>query len=250
MLEAADLSWVEIAALGFVVLAASYIRGLTGFGFSAVLVAGLAFFMDPARAVPLALGYEVIASAVQAPSVWEEIRWRTLSALVVAALVGNPVGLLILANAEPDLLRAVTYGVLLVLTLGLLRRGSGRIEATWAMFFAVGLIAGVVNGATALSGLVLVLAMSFMTVTPAELRATLIAYFFAADLFVVGVLVANDDVGSVDAWRIVVGLPLLIVGVAMGSRMFRGIAPEKFRRITVWLLVSLSAVGLLRVAIG
>ena len=107
-----------------------------------------------------------------------------------------------------------------------------------------------VNGATALSGLVLVVALSFIRVTPSELRATLIVYFLVTNVFVVTLLVATDAVDPTDGWRVVVGLPLLIAGIAIGTRTFRGLAPEQFRAITVWLLLCISAFGMLRVVLG
>lgn len=250
MIQAINFSVPEAIAAGIVLFVASYVRGVTGFGFSAVLVAGLAFIVDPARALPIAFGYEVIASMVQARSVWLEIRWRTLLILSAAAFVGNPIGLTILATVDPGVLRAVVYGALLVLTIGLLRPRVGHVEPTPSVLLAVGLIAGVINGATALSGLVLVLALTYMTITALELRATLVAYFFVSNLFAVGALASTNNIESADGWRVVVGVPVLVVGVALGSRTFRGMQPATFRRLTIWLLLALSLVGILRLAAG
>lgn len=250
MLELVEFSVGEAVAAAFVLFIASYLRGVTGFGFSAAFVAGLAFFIEPSSAVPLALIYEVAASIVQAPGVRTDIQWRTLAILAGAAVLGNPIGLAVLTAAEPDVLRAVVYVTLLVLTLLLVRSGAGSIEPSTMILFGVGVVAGVVNGATALSGLVLVVAMSFMTVTTFELRATLVAYFFVSNLFAVSVLAWRSDLGEVDLWRAVVGLPILTVGVALGSLTFRGLDPAAFRRITVFVLMALAGAGMARLGLG
>ena len=48
-----ELSAGELAFCAVVLLVASYIRGYSGFGFSAVLVAGATFVIEPVAAVPL-----------------------------------------------------------------------------------------------------------------------------------------------------------------------------------------------------
>ena len=232
-----------------VLAVASFIRGYSGFGFSAVLVAGLAFVVDPVEAVPLAISFEVVASLLQGWSVRREIRWGDFRTLLIAAVIGNPVGVIILTTVEADSLRAATFGVLLLLSGALLIRPTGRIEPTAALVFAVGVIAGVVNGATAMSGLVLVLAMSFIAISAAEMRATLVAYFFASDLLVIGLLIVRGHTDSTLFWRIVAGLPVLAAGIAVGSRLFRRSTEAAFRTVTLSLLIAISVVGLARLTI-
>lgn len=233
-----------------ILLLASYVRGYSGFGFSAVLVAGLTFIIEPLAAVPVAIAFEVVASMVQGPSVWHDIRWHDFRVLLLAAVVGNPFGVWILTTADADVLRVVTLLGLLLLSLGLLVGHRAAIAPTTAVFFVVGTAAGVVNGATALSGLVLVLAMTFMTISPGEMRATLVAYFFASDLVVLGILYTQDEITTALLWRVAIGLPLLGVGIAVGSKAFRGSSAEAFRRNTLGLLIAISVVGLVGVWVG
>lgn len=249
MLSSLDLTAGEAVFGAAVLLLASYVRGYSGFGFSAVLVAGLAFAMDPLEAVPVAIAFEVVASTVQARSVWNEIRWKHFWVLLAAAVVGNPVGVWILTSADPEALRTATFIVLFVLSLGLLLSRGAAVVATTPLFFAAGLVAAVVNGATAMAGLVLVLAMSFMGVAPREMRATLIAYFFASALVVLALLGIGGNIDSALVWRVVVGLPLLAAGIAAGSKSFRKASPESFRRATLSLLMAISLVGLARLVL-
>lgn len=249
------LSWLELTAgeatfAALVLAVAAYIRGYSGFGFSAVLVAGMAFIVEPVAAVPLAIAFEVVASVVQGGSIRHEIRWRDFWILLAAAIVGNPVGVLILTTVDGDVLRAVTFVTLLTLSTALLVKRTARIAPTTALIFGVGTIAGVVNGATAMSGLVLVLAMSFISISPAEMRATLVAYFFASDLVVLVALLVRGDLNDELFWRVMLGLPLLATGIYVGSKAFRKASAESFRRVTLGLLVGISVVGLVRLGLG
>lgn len=245
-----DLSILDVAFAATVVLAASIIRGYSGFGFSAVLVAGLAFIIDPIEAVPLAIGLEVLASIVQGKSVWTDIEWRRCGVLLVAAVIGNPIGVWILTTVDADPLRAATFILLTLLTLGLLLGKTVDVTATLGVFFLVGIVAGVVNGATAMSGLVLVLFMTVLKVAPAEMRGTLVAYFFASDIAVLGLLVWRDELDTIYAWRILLSVPIMIIGVVIGDKAFDGASVESFRRTTLYILLAISIVGLGRFAIA
>jgi len=239
-----ELSAGELAFCAVVLLVASYIRGYSGFGFSAVLVAGATFVIEPVAAVPLALTFEVLASLAQGPSIWHEIRWPDFRLLLAAAIVGNPIGLVILTTVDSDVLRGVTLAVLLALTAGLLVNHSARVHPTPLLVFSVGVVAGVVNGATAMAGLVLVLAMSMAAISAAETRATLIAYFFASNLVViVGLFVAGELTDEL-FWRVLLGIPLLVAGIVAGSLRFRSTSETAFRRVALWLLAAIAIVGL------
>ncbi len=250
MTDLLDFGLFEVLGAGIVLLIASVVRGYSGFGFSAVLVAGMAFFVDPVEAVSLAIGLEVLASVVQASSVWDDIEWRRLGVLVAAAVVGNPIGVLILTTVDADPLRAVTFVTLAVLTVGVLAGKTLTVPATLSAFFVVGVVAGVVNGATAMSGLVLVLAMTALRVAPAEMRGTLVAYFFASDIAVLALLWWRGELDEVYAWRILISLPLMTIGVLIGSRAFAGTSVESFKRVTLALLLVISIVGLVRLGVG
>jgi len=248
--ELIDFSLWEVLAAVVVLFGASVVRGYSGFGFSAVLVAGLAFFVDPIDAVPLAIGLEVLASIVQGSSVWNDIDWPRLWVLLAAAVVGNPIGVELLTSVDADVLRGSTFIILAVLTVGLLANRTTAMTATPLIVFGVGVLAGVVNGATAMSGLVLVLAMTALSVAPAEMRGTLVAYFFASDLVVMVLLWWRGELSDVYAWRLALAIPVMAAGVMVGSRMFRGASVESFRRSTLYLLLAISVVGLARLLIA
>ncbi len=239
-----ELSAGEVAFGGVVLLVASYIRGYSGFGFSAVLVVGATFVIEPAAAVPLALTFEVLASLVQGPSIRHEIRWPDFRLLLLAAIVGNPIGVVILTTVDSEVLRGVTLAVLLTLTTGLLVNHSAQVHPTPWLVFGVGVVAGVVNGATAMAGLVLVLAMSMAAISAAETRATLVAYFFASDLVVIAALFVASELNDELFWRVLFGIPLLVAGIVAGSLTFRSSSEAAFRRVTLWLLASIAIVGL------
>lgn len=61
-----------LIATGFAVLAASLLRGFTGFGFALAAVPLLGIFMPPAEAVPVAVGLQFLASTMDFPRARKE----------------------------------------------------------------------------------------------------------------------------------------------------------------------------------
>jgi hypothetical protein len=235
---------LTLLAIGL--LAAAYARGLTGFGFSALLVATGALVTEPAKVVPLAIVLEVTASLAQAVSVWRHVDWRRVALLIAGALAGNPLGIALLAFATADALRLGISGFILAACLILLLGWQARRRIGRAGTFAVGLGSGVVNGATALGGLPVVLFLAASREAPAVMRASLIAFFFVTDLYA-GALMAWRgilDTGTVHA--AVWALPVLLAGLWLGSHRFAATTPEAFRRFTLWLLIVLALAGLVR----
>ncbi|WP_028584933.1 TSUP family transporter [Desulfogranum mediterraneum] len=93
---------VELALATVVLPTAAIIRGLTGFGFSAVVVSGLSWALPPAQTVILALFLETNASIHLLPSAWKNIDWLLLGALAAGIGVGTPMGIALLAWLAPE----------------------------------------------------------------------------------------------------------------------------------------------------
>jgi uncharacterized membrane protein YfcA len=234
------------AIAAVVVLLGGFVRGYSGFGFSAILMAGLGLVLPPADIVPLAIALEVLASLGQARQVWRDIDWRLLAVLLAAGLIGNPLGVLLLTAIPGETLRVAIYLFIGAASLTLLVSPKLGRPLSLPVLAAAGLVAGVVNGAAALSGLTLALVFAVSGISPQIMRATLIAYFFATDLWAGLFLGAAGLFDAAALWRIALSLPLLAFGLWAGNRRFLGSPPASFRKLTLCLLIALSALGLLR----
>jgi len=241
-----DMGPGGFAFLALVILAASFVRGYSGFGFSAVLVAGLTLVLPPAEVVPLSIGLEVVASVGQARGIWADIDRRKLTVLLIAGLIGNPLGIWLLAAVPGETLRLALLSFIALASIALIVMPKARADLSLALLAAGGFAAGVVNGATALSGMVLALVFTFAGIRPAVMRATMIAYFFVTDIWAGGVMTATGLFNETTVLRIIAALPLLAIGVWLGSRHFLATPPATFRALVLWLLISLSAFGLAR----
>ena len=250
MEAALGLSGYGLLGAVLVVFAAAFIRGYSGFGFSAVLMAGLILQLPAVEIVPLSIALEVIASAGQARGIYRDINWRPLAALLLTGMIGTPFGVYLL-GILPDAPLRISVQVLVLLASVFLVFSKERRNSTPLILFAlVGFVAGVVNGATALSGLVLALFFTLSGEKAAVMRATMIAYFFVTDLWTGGLLIGAGLFDIQTVFRVIAALPLLGIGVWIGSKSFLSTNPASFRTYVLWLLMGLSSIGLLGVVSG
>ena len=231
-------------ALGLI--AASFARGYSGFGFSAILVASWSLVAPPSLGVAVAVLLEVSASIMQAASVWRDVDWRRIGLLLAGAVVGSPFGVAVLTLAPASSVRLLIAALLLLCCCGLLAGFRLAKPVGTAGQVAVGGVSGLVNGATAMGGLPVALFLAASSISPATMRASFIAYFFALDI-IAGSLLAREGVLGLQALvTAALCVPFLILGLVFGARHFLFATPEEFRRHTLWLLVALALLGLVK----
>lgn len=228
------------------VFVAAIVRGYSGFGFSTILMIGAMPFLPPAQLVPLSIALEILASASQAPRILPAINRRYLSVLLVASLVGAPVGVYILTSVADEHLRMSVYVIVLFTTLLLLIWKPKPLNPSSGYLFAAGFVAGAVNGATALSGLVLALFFTASTVSSQTMRATMISYLFFTDVITGGLLIAANQYDVQAGLRFLVAIPILLAGVWLGSRRFFATPSKSFKNVVTWLVLAFCVVGMLQ----
>jgi hypothetical protein len=230
-----------------VVFLAATVRGYSGFGFSALFVTSLALVMPPAQVVPIALMLEIIASAHMIPKVWREIDRSVVGWLLLGSFIALPVGVHLLATLPAAPMRATLYVICLAAALAIWRgfKMHGG-HGSWHIFGA-GLVSGVVNGATAMGGLMVVIFLLTGSITATAMRASLIAFFLIINIYAVAYISSENLITSDLLMRAAIFIPPLLFGNWLGHRKFTIAAPESFRRYTLILLMTLSGIGLLRV---
>ena len=229
-----------------VVLGAGIVRGFAGFGFSALTVAGMSLYFSPAQVVPVAFVLEVLASIALLRSVWSEIHWGWLRPLLIGNAIAIPLGIYLLAVVPEAPLRAIVSLVILCAATLLL---SG-VKPPWRdappLRLVTGLVSGAFNGLAAIGGMVVAVMLFSTAISGAGARATLIALFFATDLYSLAWAGAS---GLLDAnllrwigWLVV---PMLI-GIALGRKQFLRVDEVVFRRSVLRVLAVIAALSLLR----
>jgi uncharacterized membrane protein YfcA len=237
-----ELNWTLSALC---VLLAAVVRGLTGFGFAAIAVVGLAMLGSLRDAVPLVLCLEVASSLMLLRDAWAQADYPLLRRVLLAAAVGVPFGIWLLTGLDSGWLSMGVY--VLVATLALL--GLARValpigRGPWAALW-VGASTGALIAAFSIGGPLVVAWLSHCGLRARALRATLIMFFFAVDLAALAGLALTQAIGpQVPRQALTLLLPLLL-GLSIGQRLFLHIRAEHAARLTQWLLLALAGFGLL-----
>ena len=231
--------------LALVILVAAFVRGFSGFGFSALLVAGGGLVTSPVNMVPLAMVLEITATAGQAAKAWPKVNWRKAGLLLAGAALGSPLGIWLLIHLDGDVLRAIiavfVFTMSILLLTGLRFRQPLNVPGT----IGAGVVSGIANGA-AVGGLPVGLMMSAEAMEPARFRATMIAYLAVLDVMALSIMAWHAVLNWQTLNGALLALPLLIAGVTLGGRHFISASPASFRRFVLGLLMVLSVIGLAR----
>jgi uncharacterized membrane protein YfcA len=220
-------------------LAGGFVNGLTGFG---TALTGLPIWLqavEPAIAAQLASACSVLGHVSTFPAIWRAIDWRRLAPLIVAGLLGVPVGTLLLPFVHIGIFKLgvglvlVGYCTFMLAAAGRVRlaAGGGGIEA------AVGFAAGVLGGLAALSG-VLVTVWASLKAWPKDQRRV----FFQAFNFTVltAMLVASAVSGLIGLRSLValcVAAPGTFIGAWLGLRLYRRLDDLRFDRLVLAILL-------------
>lgn len=235
-----DLNGLEFAWLLFAIFVAFFARGYSGFGASAILVTAGSLVTDPAKVVALTMIFEISATIVQVPGAARDVRWSRTGLLLAGALIGTPLGVLLLTGLAPDYLRLLIAGMILAASLALMAGWRLNRSAGAAGTGAVGIGSGLANGAAAVGGLPVALFLSAEDESPRVFRATMILYLGFLDVIGSTLLLRAGILTRETALAAILGAPVMLAGLWLGSRHFLGASPEAFRRSTLWLLMALA----------
>ena len=236
-------------ALAVVLFAAAFVRGYSGFGFSAIIVAFAALVTNPLPIIPAAFLCEIAMTAVQARGIRGSIDWRRVAALLSGTALALPLSILTLARAPVPVARLTVSALILVLALVLLSGWQLRRRLGWRGHAATGVAAGLANAA-GVGGLPVAALLAAQPVPPAVFRATLVAFLTGLDLLSLPWMAAAGLIGRDTVVATLMALPILTCGILLGGRRFLSASPRQFRRMAVVLLLGLALLGLLRAALG
>ena len=227
------------------VFVAAYVRGYSGFGYSAIVIAASGLVTNPLNFVAVVVLLEAAMSLQAWKGAGPCIDWRRVGWLMAGAAIGLPLGLLALTAVSEAAARAVISFYVLVMCAVLLAgwRLAGEVRG-WPNAFA-GIVSGLAN-APGMGGLPLAAFFAAQPMAPAVFRATLIAYFPLLDLYSAPLYFWAGMVSMDTLWAAAWAMPLTILGNWLGGRHFFGTDPQDFRRFAIVLLAALAGLGLFK----
>jgi uncharacterized membrane protein YfcA len=216
-----------------VILVATLIRSTFGFGEALVAVPLLALRIPIAVAAPVAVLVSVSVAALIVTQDWRHIEIRSASWLIVSALLGIPLGLLLLTTASDRVVRLLLGIVIVGFSLySIGARAKLHLETDHlAWLLGAGFCSGILGGAYGMNGPPLAMYGALRRWSPQRFRATLQGYFLAASL------AGLAGYAAVGLWRppvtryFLLSLPCVLLGVVSGRWLNSRLRGDTFLRL-------------------
>lgn len=236
------------AIMALALFAAAFVRGYTGFGFSAIFIAFAALFVNPVPLIPVVFMCEIAMTAFQGRGIWPNIDWRRALTLLLGAALATIPSIYVMANLSENAARLTISTLILALSLLLLSGWQLKRAIGTGGHVGIGMFSGMVNSA-GVGGLPIAAFMAAQPIPAATFRATLIIYLTGLDLMAMPVLWANGLLTDDTFLAAALAFPILGLGVLLGGRRFLTASPQQFRRVAVTLLLALSLIGIARAVV-
>lgn len=230
-----------MTSLDFIIMGvlaiASTVASTFGFGVALIAMPVLAAITDMKTGAPLvALGIMTVVGVVLIRE-WREVQMQSVWRLIVASVVGVPVGLLMLKVAPDKPMKLSLAAIIILFSLYCLFAAKRLSLKTDRSSYVFGVMSGIFGGAYTIPGPPVIVYGLLRSWPPATFKATMLGYFFPSTaLMLAGHYAAglwSDSVFRLFA----LSLPGILLGIALGTYLNRRVPPGKFDRATHVLLI-------------
>lgn len=226
-------------------LVAGLIQGISGFAFGLIATSLWAWSIEPQLVVPTVIFGSFLGQMISINSVRKDIRAARVGAFLIGGMLGVPVGAALLPLLNASVFRLAVGSVLVaycsvVLTgvrLPRITRGgrAGDLLVGWA--------AGMMGGASALSGPPMTLWCAMRGWSKDEQRATYQSFFIVTQILTMTIYVATGVINSHSVQLFGLVGPPIVLASWVGSRWYKGLSDATFTRY-LFLLLLLSGLTL------
>ena len=240
-----EWDWSALVLILAGALAGGFVNGLTGFGTGLTALPLWLQAVEPLVAAQLVSAASVVGHVSTLPAIWHAIDWRRLAPMLLAGLIGVPVGGWILPWISLPTFK-LTVGVLLIAYCTFMLAAAGRVRLAGggrAADAAIGLGGGILGGLAGLSGMLPTL-WAALKGWPKEHRRMVFQVFNMTVLS--AMLLSNLVQGRIGLRFLMalgVALPGTLLGARLGALVYQRLDERRFDRIVLVLLL-LSGVAL------
>lgn len=227
---------------------ASLVRSTLGFGESLIAVPLFLLFLPLEVAVPLSVMLSIVIAAIILIQDHKKIHFQSAKWLVIYAVLGIPVGLLILIYGNETLVKSALGLLIIIYSLYSLfkkKTKPRKQENNKLWLFICGFLSGVFGGAYGLNGPPLVVYGNLRNWTPSHFRATLQAYFLPASL--IGALgyyakgLITTEVNQYFMYSLTATIPAIFLGRYLNHKL----NDNAFFKYVYWSLIGIGLILIL-----
>jgi len=230
------MDWLPVVLIVFFAI---FTQSLTGFGLALVSMPLLTALLGVGTAAPMVALFGLLAEVILLLAYRQAVNVRVIWRLIVASMIGAPVGILVIRSLDEQVVLAVLGVIVAGYALyALLKLRLPAIDGpAWA--YGVGFLAGVLGGAYNTSGPPVIVYGNCRGWPPEEFKANLQGFFLLTTVIVtVSHVLAGNYSAEVLGYTLL-ALPAVVVGLAAGLALSRRVGAAVFRTMVLWLLLVL-----------
>lgn len=224
------LFWILSAV---VILMASVLKGITGFGFALIAVPLLSLFLPLHMLIPAMSLFNLFASIHLLLKIKVNLKFRYFLPMFLASLAGIPVGVYALENLNENLLQLLVGIVILVFTVMLFLMGNRDPKYKHKPIVFAGFLGGFLGSSISLSGPPIALAMSRKKYSKNLFRANFAVFGVLSSLFTSVVYLIKGILIATSLKFATFLFPFLLLGTALGNQIAKNIHYKPFRKIVL-----------------
>ncbi|MFO8184783.1 MAG: sulfite exporter TauE/SafE family protein, partial [Candidatus Aegiribacteria sp.] len=192
------------------------LQGLTGFGYSLFSLPLLVMLMPPSAAVPMLSVTSLFLNLLVLLRARRSLDIRRIVPLLISGAAALPAGIWLLRTADESLLRSVIGSLVTLSSVMYLSGFRVRVRRERLAMVPVGLLSGILNGATTFSGPPVILFFANQEVARHRFRTSLTAYFIFLNIVAVTAFSAGGLLPGELALKTAAFFPAVVVGALLG----------------------------------
>jgi uncharacterized membrane protein YfcA len=241
---------MEIVVLSLLIVVASFIAGVSGFGFAVFLMSFYPILLGVKEANVLVSLAGVGITIYMFVPLRKKVKWWIVARVLAGMAVGIPVGVWILVRVDERSL-AIGLGIFILLYIAYDLMLRHRIKRQVPLFFGyiAGFVGGAFAGAITAGGPPIVAFFSSLEYDKETTKANVLAYITIASMYKVMFLILY---GLISRQMLVYTAYLLIpsfIGMLAGKAVFDRISNVMFRRVVLGILFGAAVIIIVK-AVG
>lgn len=231
---------LAVAAVAF---GAGLIRGFTGFGGPAFILAILTLFFPPVSIVSKILVVDFLANVYLFKAGFRQINWRATLSMVIPTMIFMPLGHWLLIELDPAWMKRAMALIISTACVMMLIGFRYKHPMTTGWLIFLGICSGIVFGGTYIA----LVAVVFILLGPYdknEGRSLIISWTFFTVVGFALISAFSGTTGIDDVTTALPGAATYLIGTWLGSHGFRKSSEKLFRRAAITILLALSIVNL------
>ncbi len=225
----------ELIVVAVAIYTAAFIQVLSGFGFALLSMPIMTIALPVEKAIVVSTILGMIATLYQSRLLRADTLWPLAKRLILASLVGMPLGLFIL-NVVSDTALKIALGVAVLIATALLAARLNLTQASNHLDYGVGFVSGVLTTSLSTNGPPLVFGLQARHLEAPAFRATIATVFAVTNVVGLALFIADGKITSDGLLASAIAFPAWLLGQVTAWPVRKHVHGERFRILVLALL--------------